>query len=218
MTTFEDELASRQKEILSYLESVSGVGIVLIDPALNILDCNQGFTRMFQLPRKPVGTLVTDFLILGENDLKHTEDLKLLCKHQSGVYGALNCHFVETENGYLLFCERPMLTESRAIEQIGALNNELINLQRESVKKNLLLEKMGRELDGRIADLEATLSRVKQLEGIIPICSYCKKIRDDQKDWHGLEKYITDHSEALFSHGVCPACFEREMKEIIEGV
>lgn len=214
MTILQEELASRRKEVESYLETASGVGIVIVDPALNILDCNQGFKRMFQLKRKPVGAPVGDYLILGENDLKHAETLKLSCRPQSGVNGNLCCRAVETESGYLLFCERLMLTESRAIEQIGALNNDLINLQRESVKKNLLLEKLRRELDERIAELEATLSRVKQLEGVIPICAYCKKIRDDQNSWHGLEKYITDHSEALFSHGICPTCFEKEMKEL----
>jgi hypothetical protein len=85
------------------------------------------------------------------------------------------------------------------------------------VKKNLLLEKLRRELHERIAELEATLDRVKQLEGIIPICAYCKKIRDDQQDWHGLEKYITDHSEALFSHGICPTCLEKELQELKSG-
>ena len=58
--------------------------------------------------------------------------------------------------------------------------------------------------------LEAALARVKQLEGIIPICMFCKKIRDDQQSWHQLEAYISDHSEALFSHGICPHCAEEQ--------
>jgi PAS domain-containing protein len=214
MTMLKEGLASQREELESYLEKVSSIGILLIDAARNIQDCNQGFTRMFQLQQKPTGSPAADFLILGDDDLKQTEEMKLSCNHQSGMNGLLCCRTVETENGYLIFCERLILTESRAIEQIGTINNELINLQRETVKKNLLLEKLGRELDERIAEIEATLARVKQLEGIIPICAYCKKIRDDQDDWHGLEKYITEHSEAQFSHGICPACFEKEMKEM----
>ncbi len=61
-------------------------------------------------------------------------------------------------------------------------------------------------------ELEAALARVKQLEGIIPICMYCKKIRDDQQSWQQLEAYITNHSEARFSHGMCPQCAEEQMK------
>ncbi|MFZ4859835.1 MAG: c-type heme family protein [Desulfuromonadaceae bacterium] len=54
---------------------------------------------------------------------------------------------------------------------------------------------------------ETALALVKKLEGIIPICMYCKKIRDDQESWHQLEAYICEHSEAQFSHGMCPDCF-----------
>lgn len=63
-------------------------------------------------------------------------------------------------------------------------------------------------------ELEQALSEIKQLKGILPICSYCKKIRDDKGYWEQLEAYITKHSEALFSHGMCPACAEKAMKEV----
>jgi hypothetical protein len=86
-----------------------------------------------------------------------------------------------------------------------------------SIGVALMRKQAEKERERLITELETTLSRVKQLEGIIPICSYCKKIRDDQDDWHGLEKYITDHSEALFSHSICPACFEREIRELKSG-
>ncbi len=69
-------------------------------------------------------------------------------------------------------------------------------------------------LSEHIRDLRQTLARVNQLEGIIPICMYCKKIRDDQDSWQQLEKYITEHSEAQFSHGICPHCAEEQMKLI----
>jgi glucose-6-phosphate 1-dehydrogenase len=58
------------------------------------------------------------------------------------------------------------------------------------------------------------LSRVKQLEGIISICMYCKKIRTDANSWDQLETYISNHSEALFSHGICPECYQQQMKEL----
>lgn len=214
MTTLKEELASQCEELASYLDLSSNIGIVLVDLALGIRDCNRGFTRIFGLQQKPVGSPVADFLILGIDDLKQADEIQLSCNHQSGLRGNLYCRSLQTANGYLLFCDRLILTESQAIEQISAINNELINLQRESVKKNLLLEKLRNELDERVAELEATLSRVRQLEGIIPICAYCKKIRDQRDDWHGLEKYISEHSEAQFSHGICPACFEKEMEKM----
>jgi two-component system sensor histidine kinase TtrS len=64
------------------------------------------------------------------------------------------------------------------------------------------------------SELEAALAQVRLLEGIIPICAYCNKIRDDQNSWQQLEQYISGHSEAKFSHGICPDCFDEQMKVI----
>ena len=60
---------------------------------------------------------------------------------------------------------------------------------------------------------EVLLARVKRLEGIIPICSYCNKIRDDESCWQQLEQYLSEHSDALFSHGICPDCMEKNMQK-----
>jgi CheY-like chemotaxis protein len=61
---------------------------------------------------------------------------------------------------------------------------------------------------------EEALARVKQLQGMLPICAYCKKIRDDQNYWQQVESYICSHSEARFSHGICPECFSRELETL----
>jgi DNA-binding response OmpR family regulator len=63
-------------------------------------------------------------------------------------------------------------------------------------------------LAARVAELEEALGKVHRLEGLLPICSYCKKVRDDSNYWHRVESYITAHSDAKFSHGVCPECYE----------
>lgn len=61
----------------------------------------------------------------------------------------------------------------------------------------------------RLAELERALERrVRVLEGLLPICSFCKKIRNDSGDWERLEAYISHRSDASFSHGVCPVCWE----------
>jgi len=57
--------------------------------------------------------------------------------------------------------------------------------------------------------LETALADLKTLRGIIPICASCKKIRDDTGFWNQVEEYLRDHSEARFSHGICPSCMER---------
>jgi len=61
-------------------------------------------------------------------------------------------------------------------------------------------------LAARVAELEQALAQVKTLQGILPICAHCHKIRGDQDYWQKLESYISEHSDAQFSHGLCPDC------------
>lgn len=76
------------------------------------------------------------------------------------------------------------------------------------------------ELAARVHDLEDALARVKQLHGLLPICSYCKCIRDDQNYWHQVETYVKTHSGVEFSHGICPCCWEKVVKPqlLAEGI
>jgi phosphoserine phosphatase RsbU/P len=62
---------------------------------------------------------------------------------------------------------------------------------------------------GRVLALQ---QEVRQLRGLLPICSYCKKIRDDRDVWTQMEVYVSERSEALFSHGLCPDCYDKELK------
>jgi phosphoserine phosphatase RsbU/P len=66
----------------------------------------------------------------------------------------------------------------------------------------------------RVTELQAALSNVKQLHGLLPICSYCKRIRGDDQYWQQVESYIADRSEAQFSHGICPSCYVDLEKQI----
>ncbi|MDZ4183766.1 MAG: response regulator [Desulfuromonadales bacterium] len=91
----------------------------------------------------------------------------------------------------------------------------LLQIQRAIEKQRVEEElRLSRQLlEDKVTELEATLARVKQLEGILPICMYCKKIRNDQEDWQQMEEYISQHSEANFSHGLCPECYKQQLKE-----
>jgi DNA-binding response OmpR family regulator len=72
------------------------------------------------------------------------------------------------------------------------------------------------ELAGRIRQLENALSRVKQLQGLLPICSYCKRIRDDRNYWQQVEGYLAGHSDVEFSHSICPDCLGSELSKLGE--
>ena len=66
----------------------------------------------------------------------------------------------------------------------------------------------------RVTALEDALSRVKRLQGLLPICSYCKRIRGDDQYWQQVDAYLAEHTEAQFSHGICPPCFQKVQQEI----
>lgn len=66
-----------------------------------------------------------------------------------------------------------------------------------------------KEKDSLIVDLQQATREIKTLRGIIPICSYCKNIRDDQGYWTQLESYIAKNSDADLSHGICPKCAKK---------
>ena len=84
--------------------------------------------------------------------------------------------------------------------QMISLNQDLGNLNRELQKKN--------------AELKSALDHVKTLQGIIPICMHCHKIRNDQQIWDRLEAYLSEHTNAQLSHGICPECMKKYYSDL----
>jgi hypothetical protein len=101
--------------------------------------------------------------------------------------------------------------DAEVYDELTRLNNELINLQRQLTKNNL--------------QLQQALENIKTLKGLIPICASCKKVRNDQGYWQQVEEYVSQHTEADFSHSLCEECarklypenFDKEKKENIGG-
>jgi CheY-like chemotaxis protein len=84
------------------------------------------------------------------------------------------------------------------------------------VRTHLDLERAEAERSRLIGELRSALREVKQLQGIIPICARCKKVRDDSGYWQQVEHYISTHSEAEFSHSLCPACIQELYPDLSE--
>jgi PAS domain S-box-containing protein len=104
---------------------------------------------------------------------------------------------------YMLVTKGPMYDDKGNVDGVFAVCRDITGFKQ-----------LQGEIEERVLELETALSKVRLLEGIIPICSYCKKIRDDEESWQQMEKYIMGHSEAQFSHGICPECAVKVMKEI----
>jgi PAS domain S-box-containing protein len=73
------------------------------------------------------------------------------------------------------------------------------------------------ERERLMRELQAAVAEVRTLQEILPICSYCRKIRDDENYWHTVEAYISRHTSTRFSHGICPACMEKHVRPELEA-
>lgn len=96
----------------------------------------------------------------------------------------------------------------------GLLRVRLASLARSKAALEALVASRTEELKLRNENLSSALDHVKLLSGLLPICASCKKIRDDRGYWNQLEQYISDHSEAAFTHGICPGCAEEMFPEM----
>jgi CheY-like chemotaxis protein len=100
-----------------------------------------------------------------------------------------------------------VLERAKVSEPFGYL---LKPFDHRSLKSNIEMAlykaRMDREREDLIKQLQEALTQVKMLSGLLPICAWCKNVRDDQGYWLRVEEYIQEHSEAKFSHGLCPEC------------
>jgi len=75
-----------------------------------------------------------------------------------------------------------------------------------------------RERERLISDLQAALQEVRQLSGLLPMCSHCKRIRDADGSWHQVDVYVSRHTNVSFTHGLCPECLKEHYPDYLDGV
>ncbi len=127
--------------------------------------------------------------------------------------------------------ERRLLSEQFADSEPIEQRNMLLSLASFTVSFVLLLvvfyllnhdinkrKRVEQKREKLIKKLETALGKVKTLQGLLPICSYCKSIRDAQNFWQGVETYISKHTGAQFSHSICPHCYEKIVKPELEEI
>jgi PAS domain-containing protein len=136
----------------------------------------------------------------------HTENCALVrVANGANEYVAESKKEYAHETHYFIVTARPFLDSKNKMAGI------IESFQDITERKKLEDEKAG-----LIAQLQSSLEKVKLLSGFIPICASCKKIRDDKGYWNQIETYIRDHSEAEFSHGICPECANKLYPDLDE--
>jgi CheY-like chemotaxis protein len=158
--------------------------------------------------------------------LKHARpNLILLDVMMPGIDGFETCRRLKADphlhNIPVIF----MTALSESVDEVrglalGAVDYIIKPYQPETVlariNTHLTLMRLQSQLQERVQELESALETVKLLSGMLPICANCKNIRDDKGYWHQVEVYIRDHSEADFSHGLCPDCVRKLYPDLSE--
>jgi HAMP domain-containing protein len=107
------------------------------------------------------------------------------------------------ETSFNAMVDRVAAAQARLQQKVDELNREIARRRETEVERERAYE-----------ELKSALAAIETLEGILPICASCKKIRDDKGYWNQLESYLSEHSRAIFSHGLCPECYARSLAEV----
>ncbi len=183
-----------------YLENIIDTvreSLVILNSDMRIISANLSFYKKFMLTKAEVeGKCIFDI----ENAQWDTPKLRMLLTDILPSNTAFNDYKVECD--FHNIGPRIMYLNARKIVDTKQ-NSLIILLAIEDVTDRINAE---RALKEKNRELELALSEIKTLKGIVPICSFCKKIRDDKGYWEQVEVYVHDHSYADFSHSICPDC------------
>jgi PAS domain S-box-containing protein len=195
------EEALRENEVrLKVVLDTIQAGIVVIDPENHtIVGVNAAAGKMFGAPRERIlGSVCHEYICPAEEGKCPITDLKQ-----------------ELDNA-----ERELLTaDGRRVPILKTVVSVTLAGREHLLESFLDITERKRAEEERerlIGQLQDALAEVKTLSGLLPLCSSCKRIRDDQGYWQQIEAYIRDHSEAEFSHSVCPECAKKLYPEVFE--
>jgi PAS domain S-box-containing protein len=175
---------------------------------LCFLDFNGHFKRLNPAWERTLGFTREELMARPFIEFVHPEDRERTLNQNADVRGG--GHALGFENRYLckdgsyrwFHWNAASNSSERVIYSVArdVTNSKLAEAERERLLRHL----------------QDALAEVKTLRAILPICSYCKKIRDDEDYWHNIESYISMHTPTMFSHGICPTCMRTEIEPRLE--
>ena len=188
----------RLKESLRFQQELIDtipVPVFYKDEKLVYMGCNQSFARFIGAPLESIiGKTVYDLAPKELADTYQHMDMELINHPGVQVY-EYEVNRTSGEKRSVIFNKATFL---KANGELGGMIGAMLDITERRLAEQ--------EKDGLILRLQEALEKVKVLSGFIPICASCKKIRDDKGFWNHLEEYISTHSDAVFSHGMCPDC------------
>ena len=152
-----------------------------------------------------VGKTIDQLKWVHEKDVQRVAVLRdeMMKSHNTSN---IHTNLIYRKDGSIIVCQ---WYNSALLDEKG----ELISVYSQvmNITKRKLVEE---EREKLIAELKDAMSKIKTLSGLLPICSSCKKIRDDKGYWNQIEQYISEHSKAEFTHGICPECCKKLYPDI----
>jgi PAS domain S-box-containing protein len=200
---YEEELERRAlAEHYEFLKKYANDIILLYNDELRIIEANDRAVESYGYPYEELLQLDASLLRPPETKSSLGATKKEVEEKKSLVFETIH----QRKDGTTF----PVEVSVRIIEVEGKRFHQ-------SIIRDITERKQAEEERGKLVhDLQEALSRVKSLSGLLPICASCKKIRDDKGYWNQIESYIHDHSEADFSHSICPECARKLYPELYE--
>lgn len=201
---YSHDLAERMKELRGLYSISETVRRKDISQQAMLQECASLISQSYQYPE------VAACRITWEGDAFGTADFRPTAWMQSCPVMVHGRQAGTVEVCYLE--ERPEESEGPFLAEERDLINSIAELLGRSAERVLAEE----EREKFVVELQKALSEVRTLSGLLPICASCKKIRDDKGFWNQVEMYISKHTSAEFSHGICPECAEKLYPELSE--
>jgi len=182
----------------------AAIGMALVGPNGRFLKVNQSLCEL-------TGYAETELLASTFQEITHPDDLGTDLKYvRQMLVGEIRTYQMEKRYfhklGHIVWV---LLSVSLVRNGAGEPVHFISQIQDITERKQSLAQR-----EQLIQELQSALSNVKLLSGLLPICAHCKKVRDDKGYWNQIEIYIRDHSEACFTHGICPECTKKLYPEL----
>jgi PAS domain S-box-containing protein len=186
---------SEEKFRLTYYTTPDSVNISRLEDGLYV-DVNQGFIDLMGYSRDEVVGKTSLEIGVWHNE---SDRIKLIEKlKETGFCENLEAQFRKKNGGLITGQMSATIISFNGVPHIISITRDISKFKEMELQREQL-----------VAELRVALNEVKTLRGFIPICSNCKKIRDDDGFWEQIEKYVSDHTDAQFSHSLCPDCIKK---------
>jgi len=192
----ENEVRARTTQLDALIRN-SPLAIVVLDAEQRIQMCNPAFEQLFFYRQAEIMGAQLDALLAPPEEALNAEDITRRVSHGAKVKASGRRR---RRDGTLVEVEIhavPLVVEGKTVGAY-ALYDDITERRRHEVERERL-----------VAELREALKNVKTLSGLLPICASCKKIRDDKGYWNRIETFLREHSQAEFSHGICPDCAKK---------